>query len=113
MPRETQWSLMCYVAADYNYWQQMPRLSPVFQREPPAWPCPHCQTVVTILTCTYTPNRWATEAQPAQPGDLCCPHCDTRVARAYVRLLFKWDKQGMKAAQEDEDDEGDEGYEEP
>ena len=76
----TQWELMVHVDSDHHTAQ--------YHGFAPDWPCPHCRTSLTVLTCTYTPNRFATEEQPYQAGDLCCPHCATSVARAYVRRLF-------------------------
>ena len=101
----TQWELMVHVDSDHHTAQ--------YHGFAPDWPCPHCRTSLTVLTCTYTPNRFATEEQPYQAGDLCCPHCATSVARAYVRRLFLWDTQRLKAAQEDEDDDTDDDTEEP
>jgi hypothetical protein len=104
--RMNQWELMAHVGGDYDYAQG--------HGWAPDWPCPHCRASLTVLTCTYTPNRWGTDSAPSNiPGDLACPHCAASVARELVRLLFKWDlprHKGQLAEEgedtEDEDEDG-------
>ena len=97
--RMDQWQLMRYVRMDHEWSRQ--------RGGAPSWPCPHCRTALTVLTCTYTANQWGREEGPNIPGDLCCPHCGTSVARAHVRRLFMWDAQRWKDAREDMESDDD------
>ena len=47
-PWVAQWHLMAGVQVHIDY--RVPAWDP-------SWPCAHCQTVLTLRTCTYTPNR--------------------------------------------------------
>jgi hypothetical protein len=95
-PWVAQWHLMAGVQVHIDY--RVPAWDP-------SWPCAHCQTVLTLRTCTYAPNRVGSEGQPDYPGDLCCPHCGMSTARAYWRLCVE---AGAPAIERDDtDDEND------